>query len=368
MPPLPLTWMRWVLLLLLPLAPPPPACGARGGGWVRARGGRMARRRPVVGEGAGWPGSAHASTHVRLDDGRVLVAFFGGESEGADDVGIYAATVDAGTWNAPALLFKVSDEAHWNPVLFARPGGGVAMHFKVGDAIPRWRTYVSTSASGELDDWSEPRELVPGDRGRRGCVRAKPLVASDGSLVCGSSSEDGQWRAFFDVSTDGGETFERTEDVALEEDDADVGLIQPSLWEDADGLLHAFFRSDAGAVYRSFSRDVGRTWAPASRTELPNNNSGLDVVRLAASGALVCAYNPVTSSSWGARYPLRLSVSTDGGATWRLHADVPTTASPGEYSYPTLAPWSDGRGFDLSYTHRRRSVAFLSMSLDELAS
>ena len=327
----------------------------------------------VVGGGndPNWPGSAHASTNVRLDDesGRILVAFFGGESEGADDVAIYTAVVETQRgggarprWQKPVALFKVSDEAHWNPVLFRSSADGkFVMHFKVGNSIPQWRTYVSTSVTGLPGAWSKPTELVAGDHGGRGCVRAKPLVASDGTLVCGASTEHGPWRAFFDVSTDGGVTFQRTDDVAVENDD--VGLIQPSVWETPDHVLHAFFRSDAGAVYYSSSQDFGRTWLPAQRTKLPNNNSGLDVVRLHASGVLVVAYNPVTSS-WRARYPLRLSVSADNGKTWDTHYDIETT--PGEYSYPALVAWSDGEGFDLTYTHKRTGVAFASLSLAEL--
>ena len=62
-------------------------------------------------------------------------------------------------------------------------------------------------------------------------------------------------------------------------------------------------------------------------------NSGIDVTRL-SDGTLVLAYNP----SDCCRTPLRLSLSTDNGATWPLYYDLETAA--GEYSYPGIISWT----------------------------
>jgi len=58
-------------------------------------------------------------------------------------------------------------------------------------------------------------------------------------------------------------------------------------------------RSNAGSIYRSDSQDNGQIWSPAYPTELPNNNSGIDLVRLDDS-SLILAYNP---KKLGARDP-----------------------------------------------------------------
>lgn len=313
----------------------------------------------------GGPPAVHASSVLRLESGGVLVAFFGGEHEGAPDVAVWLAVrSSSGVWARPRRVAKVADEAHWNPVLFREPGAGpgsVTMHFKVGDDIPTWRTYVTRSANGGAS-WSKPVELVAGDVGGRGCVRTKPLVAADGTLLCGASTEAGRWVAFVDASTDGGRTWHRTPDFQVADGD-DAGLIQPSLWLGPSPMVvHALMRSDVGAAYRASSLDGGQTWGMATRTKLPNNNSGLDVARL-NGGILVAAYNPVTGN-WGARYPLRLSISIDDGHSWQYSWDIET--EPGEYSYPALVPWPRGRGFDLTYTHHRTKVVFASMSLSEL--
>lgn len=139
-------------------------------------------------------------------------------------------------------------------------------------------------------------------------------------------------------------------------------------------------RSDAGAVYRSDSADGGRTWGPARRTALGSSNSGLDVAAVLGGKLLALAYNPGAASDggardWGARYPLRVSLSADNGMTWSHHVDVETT--PGEFSYPAITAWPEGEGedgggggggstgFTLTYTHNRKNIKFVSMGVEE---
>jgi len=80
------------------------------------------------------------------------------------------------------------------------------------------------------------------------------------------------------------------------------GVIQPTLWESEPGKVHMLLRSTESKIYRSDSSDGGKTWCTAYPTELPNNNSGIDLTRL-QNGNLVLAYNPV-EKDWGARTPL----------------------------------------------------------------
>jgi len=325
-------------------------------------------RLEVTSSSAGGPSAVHASTIVRCTDGRLLAAFFGGSREGAGDVAIWISSRSrwGGPWSAPAVLAKVSDEAHWNPVLFLAPDARTLwLHFKVGDHIPTWRTYAMRSSDCGRS-WSDAREVVPGDEsGGRGCVKNKPLVtaAPDGALVCGASSELADWVAFADVSLDNGETFERTRAVGSG-DGASPGLIQPALWESRakPGYVSMLLRSDDGHVHRADSSDGGRSFGPAYSTNLPNNNSGLDLVLLRRD-VLVLAYNPV-AGNWAARYPLRLAISFDNGRSWPRALDVET--EPGEFSYPALIADRGGRAFHLTYTWNRRKIMHVQMSLNTL--
>jgi predicted neuraminidase len=110
-------------------------------------------------------------------------------------------------------------------------------------------------------------------------------------------------------------------------------------------------RSSGGWICRSDSHDGGRTWAPLHPTDLPNNNSGLDVAQL-EDGRLVLACNPVMGN-WAARTPLSLFVSGDNGQRWVRWVALETGA--GEYSYPSIIPAGDG--IAVVYTWRRERIA-----------
>jgi predicted neuraminidase len=316
----------------------------------------------------------HAVTLLRRADGRFIAAWFGGSYEGHPDVAIWAATREAddsftrapsppgARWSPPRIVARVRDTPHWNPVLFALDAAGrdLVLHFKVGRRIRRWETWWSRSSDGG-ETWSEPRPLVPGDRGGRGAVRCKPIRLSSGAWIAGASTERWRrWNAFFDRSPDGVGQWRASAFVPVDRSRVGKGLIQPTLWESAPGHVHALFRSTGGRVYRADSSDEGLTWGHARPIDIPHNNSGIDVVRL-TDGRLVLACNPV-ESRFGRRTPLSLLTSNDGGETWPHRIDIETAA--GEFSYPALIP--DGDGLALAYTWNRRRIAFLRLAATDL--
>jgi len=303
--------------------------------------------------------SCHASTLVQLSNNRFLAAWFGGTHEKHADVGIWGAERREGRWSPPRLLAKVRPSPHWNPVLFADPAGRVHLFFKVGDEIPDWKTWIITSEDGG-NTWSEPRELVPGDRGGRGPVKNKPILLSNGDWLAPASVETAEgWDVFVDRSTDGGQTWEASP-LLDRSAVTGLGIIQPSLWESAPGQVHMLMRSTAGAIFRSDSLDNGRTWRPAYPTSLPNNNSGLDLAKL-LDGTLALVFNPV-AGNWAARTPLRIALSFDNGITWPRTLDIET--APGEYSYPAIIPTAVGMA--VTYTWKRERIAFWAGSIERI--
>lgn len=60
------------------------------------------------------------------------------------------------------------------------------------------------------------------------------------------------------------------------------GVIQPGVWESKHrpGFCHMTMRSGVGCIVQADWNDYGRTWGPAFRTSLPNNNSGHCVTTL----------------------------------------------------------------------------------------
>jgi predicted neuraminidase len=111
-------------------------------------------------------------------------------------------------------------------------------------------------------------------------------------------------------------------------------------------------RSTGAAIFRSDSFDGGKTWCCAYDTGLPNNNSGIDLVKTAGNELLLVS-NPV-GRDWGPRTPLVVSCSSDNGKNWK---DILTLENEnGEYSYPAII--SEGTDVFVTYTWRRERIAF----------
>lgn len=311
-----------------------------------------------------WFRSCHASTVLALEDGSVLVAYFAGDYEKADNVGIWLSRMADGYWHPPVRIAKVNDTAHWNPVLM-KIAGGVRIVFKVGREIPAWKSYTMTSADGGLT-WSAPF-CYPAQEDAVGPVRSKPIRLHNGRMLAPNSVETADaWTVRVDISLDEGERFDRLADIPLNTARpaaagyiAGKGAIQPTLWESVPGHVHALLRTTGGSIFRSDSTDGGVTWCEAYDTGLPNNNSGIDIVQ--ADGALYLVMNPV-GQDWGQRTPLVILRSTDGGKRFAhfttladgLFDDV--AGRMAEYSYPAVV--ASGGVLHCTYTDMRRSIAY----------
>lgn len=294
----------------------------------------------------------HASTVLPLDDGRVVSAWFAGTKEKSDDVNILTSVREKdGTWSVPVKVTADEATAHWNPVLFEKNDGTIALYFKVGHEIASWQTYVSYSKDGKV--WSEPKELVPGDTsGGRGPVKNKPIRLSDKTVLAPASDESGKvWRAFVDISHDDGKTWERTDFIEAKFGLVDVPMIQPTLWQSKDGSVHMMTRTKVGKIYRSDSFDNGKTWSKAYPTSLANNNSGIDL-DTDEDGRIFLVCNPYGLP--GVRTPLSLFVSTDDGKTFTRIKNF--EIGLGEYSYPAVVVKGDT--VHITYTYERDYIVY----------
>lgn len=293
----------------------------------------------------------HASTIVDTANGELLCAWFAGTEEKNPDVGIWLSRYSDGQWGPITKGAKVNPTAHWNPVLFRDPATGIHLFFKVGPEIPYWQTYWITS-SDDGKSWSEASELVTGDKGGRGPVKNKPILLPDGTWLAGASTELEGWLPFFDRSEDKGKTWTRSEDIAF---DRQVikgrGAIQPTMWEWKPGHVRSLLRTTSGLLARSDSEDGGKTWSPLVPSGLPNNNSGVDAVRV-EDGRVFLIYNPV-EKNWGSRSPLNIAVSHDNGETWNDFASLESEPEM-EFSYPAIVTTENG--IAVSYTWKRERV------------
>ena len=293
----------------------------------------------------------HASTIALLDGEDKLCAWFGGEKEGKNNVRIWYSRQSDGIWSAPRDIPAVADLPHWNPVLFETKKGEITLFFKVGASIPQWKTYFCVTRDGGLT-WSYPLELVSGDEsGGRGPVKNKPILLSDGILLAPASTEIGKWRCFIDRYD--GEKWERSPIPVSAECGSSLNMIQPTLWEDECGI-HALMRTQNGFIYRSDSTDGGKTFCDAYKTDIYNNNSGIDCTKT-DGGIVALLCNPVQRG----RTPLSLLISRDGGKAFEKALDLET--GEGEFSYPALVARQNT--LFATYTYKRESIAYAEIEL-----
>ncbi len=289
--------------------------------------------------------SSHASTIEETKDG-IMAAWFGGPHERHPEVVIWTARNEGRKWSAPT---QVADGVQadgktrypcWNPVLFQPAKGPLLLFYKVGPSPDGWWGMLMTSADNGRT-WSKPTRLPDGDVGP---VRNKPVQWPDGSLLCGSSTEDEGWRIHMERTLDLGATWQRTPPL---NDGKNPGLIQPTILNWPSGKTQILCRSRQKAIYSSRMGGDWKSWSPPERTILPNPNSAIDAVMLKDGRALL-VYNHTTN----ARSPLNVAVSRDG-EHWQ--AALVLENEPGEYSYPAVIQSSDGR-VHITYTWKRQRI------------
>lgn len=347
----------------------------------------------------------HAAFIERLDDGTLACLWFGGTLEGKSDISIYGSTLSPGAeqWSAPIQLSDDPGRSEQNPVL-TRNGQGT------------WQLVHTAQPSGNQDEC---------------LLRSRDITLEEGSLVAGEPRlldlplgsfvrgrfvrrPDGAWMMpVFRCISRPGQRWNGSHDtagVAVSQDDGltwtlsevpgSIGSVHMTIVPlDADHMVAFYRRRQSDFVHRSESLDGGVTWSAPQPTDVPNNNSSINVVRL-ADGRLAMVCNPVSSATssdrrvslydeieegdarpdatggcapiWGVpRAPLTLCVSSDAGLTWpwrKIIDDSPGTCLSNnsldgrnkELSYPYLLEGPDG-AIHVAYTYFRRAIKYVRL-------
>ena len=326
--------------------------------------------------------SCHASTIEEASDGTLVSAWFGGEHEKADDVGIWVSRFSDGKWSEPVEVAngvqfqwqipqKINNDGResttevqryptWNPVLFQTKEGPLLLFYKAGPNPDAWWGMLSVSHDyGKT--WTRGERLPEGILGP---IKNKPIQLDDGTILCPSSNEtpgeDDRWTVHFEQYNPTTNVWSRTAPL---HDGKAIGAIQPSILRLGGSELLAIGRSRQGRLFEIGSKDNGKTWGEIGLIDLPNPNSGTDAVTL-KSGDHVLIYNHVTKETqeWGGRRsPLNLAISRDG-KNWEASLELENTPQK-EFSYPAIIQAKDGK-LHVTYTWHRLRIKHVVLEVD----
>jgi predicted neuraminidase len=300
----------------------------------------------------------HPASICALDNGDLLLTYYGGEGEYANSTAVFLSRLKAGggQWSAPRIVAQDPLRSAGNGVAWQSPDGRVWLFYVIrfGDTWSNSRIAVKVSKDrGET--WSDS-SLLRLEEGWM--VRGKPIVLSSGEYLLPIYHETGydtervppDTTSLFLIYNPSKKTWTPSGRIKSR-----LGNLQPSPAEIAPGHIIAFCRRGGGYdgqsdgwLVRAESRDGGRTWSEGKDSEFPNPNSAVELLKL-KSGKLVLIYN----DSFKDRTPLTAAVSSDGGKTWLVRKNLAT--GPNSYAYPSAAQSADGR-IHLVYTSDGRKV------------
>ncbi|UDQ79522.1 exo-alpha-sialidase [Erwinia rhapontici] len=349
----------------------------------------------------------HAANLLPLPDGDVLCVWFGGTQEGIADISVWCSRLEKGSerWSDAVKLSDDPTRSEQNPVLFLDPDNVLWLLYtaqKSGNqdtAIVRYRQSMDFGQS-----WGPIATLLdqPGT-----FIRQPVVVLANGDWLlpvfyCRTQPGE-KWVGNNDdsavkISRDKGKSWH---DVAVPDS---TGCVHMNITLLKDGSLLALYRSRwADHIYQSRSDDGGQSWSAPQATELPNNNSSIQVTTLAngdlalvfnamsAEGAserrtslydeiedeeddMAVAAEPVIHSGktafWGApRAPMTLAISRDGGKSWPFRRNLDegdgycmTNNSQQklnrEFSYPSIKQGLNGE-LHIAYTYFRQAIKYV---------
>ena len=117
------------------------------------------------------------------------------------------------------------------------------------------------------------------------------------------------------------------------------GASEPKIEELRNGQLVMVMRTQLGSVFKSTSKDGGRSWSTAQTTGLIAPESCPALARNSGNGDLFLvwnhsAYDP-RFDHYGKRTPLSVAISTDDGQTWNKIKNIETDP---EWEFTNPAP------------------------------
>jgi len=302
----------------------------------------------------------HPASITQLKNGDYYVAYYGGENEYSAETAVYGSRCKQGKkkWSAPKIIAKTPFQGVGNPVVWQAPDGVVWLFYnnQYGDTWSNARVKAKISLDG-AKSWSDSFMLCMEEGSM---VRGQPIVLDTGEYLLPLYNEKGDDREFTDSSSVSyflrynPKTQEWTESknrIRSPEGNLQAQVVQINATD-----LFCFMRrgggygpTEDGWMLRSDSKDGGFSWTDAVRTDFPNPNSAVELIKL-KNGHLLLVYNDSMSD----RTPLTLAVSTDNGETWPFRRMI--AGGDNDFAYPYAIQGSDDKIYLIYTTNSRTSI------------
>ncbi|HOE10433.1 MAG TPA: exo-alpha-sialidase [bacterium] len=316
-----------------------------------------------------FPGAyRHPASITQLDNGDLLVAYYGGSGEYGTDTAVYGTRLKAGQkrWSDPVVLADTPDRAEGNPVVWQAPDGIVWLFYvnRYGDTWSTSRIKAKISKDG-AKTWSDSF-MFAFELGSM--ARSQPIVLNDGDYLLPVYYETGHDTemtgrdscSYFFRYNPKEKTWKETNRIH-----SPTGNIQAQVAQISDKHLICYLRrggnyepTTTGYLLRAESFDGGWTWTDAKDTEFPNPNSAVDFIKL-KNGHLLLVYN----DNMNDRTPLRVAISTDNAETFPCQRNICTGNN--SFAYPYAIQTRDGK-IHIVYTTNQR-VDIMHAVFDEEA-
>jgi sialidase-1 len=199
------------------------------------------------------------------------------------------------------------------------------------DEVPIWRNRPHAGCPNDIRQLSTGRIIAP-------------IVEMSGMMLAGDEnaiSPQNYIKAGCWYSDDNGQTWSECEqyvELPLR------GAMEPRVEELRNGDLLMVMRTQLGSVFKSISKDGGKTWSKAQTTGLRSPESAGDLLRL-PNGDLMIVWNEQDYDPkydhYGKRNPLTIAISTDDGLTWKNKKYI-ETAHDREFTNPSSMVTRDG--------------------------
>lgn len=266
----------------------------------------------------------HSSSLMEVSPGTLCAAWKGGVGKGKSNidmkqnVGIWFSLFKNGSWNEPEQIVQAPNSVCWSPVLAKYPNGRLVLFYRIGMDPRHTISLFKSSEDGGLS-WSK-EEMLPA--GITGPTKTKPLIDEKGNVICGSSVEVGAPEDEFKATACWIEIFSDqkwSKYGPIEIPGKRFGCIEPALFRGKDEIVKMLCRDRSnrigseGWIWMAESTDMGKTWSELRKTNIPNPDSGIEVISLNSDNILLIYNNSHTN-----RYPLSVALSKDCGNTWNL--------------------------------------------------